>query len=379
MLNLLSKLSTPSHFSSMLKNGAIMTKCGWCGNDTPVYQPMDITGDSGTTCQWCHRTVDEYYRDWTHREEDADGCYKIDFLSCGQCRTGRHACGHDNEFIKVKEWTRSMEEASLFTVPEPDYANILSGFPVEFQEFFREILDGIGCTNYFSGGSRELIDRWHYDVMPQNVYDLWKDGKYYHAIAYMHRDLPDKDEDHFRPCNPFLRGRESVVIHEILQIIYEKEKSKEGKNDYVESVLFHLREQIGKLLDLESQFIPSGEPDNDRMPSSKLMHIIHKYQSGYPVEDYTEDYLQLTQSDLDEMMDLCWDTRDNIEFYFDVLVQWPYAEHIMNYSITNGFFGKMFRTYQYDEKTILIDMPFQNVGTQEDNTKVWLIGQSLNP
>lgn len=77
ILNLFKKVSEPSHFKGMISDGAKMTLCGWCGNETPVWQPMDCFGFGGTSCHWCKRNVDEFYLDWMLREEWECGCVHV--------------------------------------------------------------------------------------------------------------------------------------------------------------------------------------------------------------------------------------------------------------------------------------------------------------
>lgn len=373
-------------FDGMLAHGAKMTPCGWCGYSTPVYQPMSITGGSGTTCQFCRRTVDEYYRDWYYRAEDGDGCYIIRFVTDdGGCGVGNHASFDGDERFKiVKEWNRTKEEASKFTVPNPDYAGVLDQYSEDFRSFFLEALDAIGCNDYFGGRERSLRTRWHYEKLPGQVRELWLEGKYYEAVTVMNREL---SEGQCWPLNPFINDRDRVVIDNVLRVIgkMEREESDAGykmSNGWRQQARYAASSSLRKAMDeisdwlyLKSSYYPHGEPENDRLPDDKLMVFVNKYRNGCPAEDFVSDLPELKIGDWESVNEM-HAHGEGPNFYFDVYIKWPYSDVVEKQSVTNSFWvDDPFCTYEFDGETIHLGKSVK----LKEGTRVWLIGQGLEP
>ena len=113
----------------MLKYGAKMDKCGWCGQEIPLYQRgggVDVHEDGvhadihpfNGTCIACGRDPYEFFGDWIYRAEYSDGCVVIK-TTRGMSSYGPEHAPHLSFFpddVPVREWRR----AESLTLLAPD-------------------------------------------------------------------------------------------------------------------------------------------------------------------------------------------------------------------------------------------------------------------
>lgn len=113
---------------SMLRHGARLKTCGWCGNEIPMYPKGGGTivsedGLSATllplngTCIACGRDPYEYYSDWFYRAEYSDGCVDMKGLSDSHSHGKHHAphlAFHPND-IPVRVWEREITKGEKGT------------------------------------------------------------------------------------------------------------------------------------------------------------------------------------------------------------------------------------------------------------------------
>jgi hypothetical protein len=71
----------PSNFSEGKR--LVSIKCGWCGNNTFAWEHtinkslsnLDDESCCGTTCCFCGRDLQLWYKNWIYHAEFSDGCY----------------------------------------------------------------------------------------------------------------------------------------------------------------------------------------------------------------------------------------------------------------------------------------------------------------
>ncbi len=375
MTNLLKKLALSSRIKERLENTehpSELMKC-WCGEMTPVYQPYAEHSQSGhgSGCYYCNRTVDEFYHDWVERVEYSNGSYSMKYLDGGSSYSGNR---DDNSSV-VKRWERSDEEASKYALEKPDFTNVLSGFPKEFQSFFIRLLELLNKKeDYFSGCFTSLSERWKYELLPTQIYELWKKEDYYTAISRMHRNIPTNNPEAIIPHNPFLTDGEILVIFHILNMLREKQKELEPKNwnggtrwlSKEESVLRDIEHKIEELVNLPSGYMIKGSLDR-RSVSDEMMQFILEHTKNSNIEEITKGLPMLSQEDLNIMKE------ENREKEISVFIQWPHSFVVEQHMIRPSFFVQdEWSIFTKEGRTIYYGAVVANVGFENYNSRIWL-------